>query len=241
MLLLEKIDVKYGMRQALFGLDLEVKKGEFVTLLGANGAGKTTTLRTISGLIKPSNGRIVFEGTQISGVPPSVIVSMGVSHSPEGRKVWPYMSVEDNLLLGGYVHRRGGQLKPALERIYDLYPRLYERRVQHAGTLSGGEQQMVAIGRALMSSPKMLILDEPSLGLAPIMIDRTMDLICDIHKSGITILLVEQNAALALQISDRAYVIETGKLVLQGQSAELLKSDYVQQAYLGMGATESHD
>jgi len=236
MLRLENIDVKYGQRQALFGLNLEVQQGEFVTLLGANGAGKTTTLRTISGLIKPSNGRVIFRDTEISGAAPSEIVKQGISHSPEGRKVWPFMTVEENLMLGGYVHRRGGRLKAELERIYELYPRLHERRTQHAGTLSGGEQQMVAIGRALMSSPKMLILDEPSLGLAPIMVDRTMDLVCDIHKSGITILLVEQNASLALQISDRAYVIETGKLVLEGKSADLLKSDYVQQAYLGMGA-----
>lgn len=236
MLRLENIDVKYGQRQALFGLNLEVRQGEFVTLLGANGAGKTTTLRTISGLIKPSGGRVMFGDVEISNATPSAIVSMGISHSPEGRKVWPFMTVEENLLLGGFVHRRGGKLKTELQRIYDLYPRLYERRTQHAGTLSGGEQQMVAIGRALMSSPKMLILDEPSLGLAPIMIDRTMDLVCDIHKSGITILLVEQNASLALQISNRAYVIETGKLALEGQSLELLKSDYVQQAYLGIGA-----
>src|SRR5690606_5101371 len=236
MLRLENIDVKYGQRQALFGLNLEVQQGEFVTLLGANGAGKTTTLRTISGLIKPSNGRVIFRDTEISGAAPSEIVKQGISHSPEGRKVWPFMTVEENLMLGGYVHRRGGRLKAELERIYELYPRLHERRTQHAGTLSGGEQQMVAIGRALMSAPNMLILDEPSLGLAPIMVARTMDLVCDIHKSGITILLVEQNASLALQISDRAYVIDTGKLVLEGKSADLLKSDYVQQAYLGMGA-----
>jgi len=239
MLQLERIDVKYGRRQALFGLELNVAQGEFVTLLGANGAGKTTTLRTISGLLRPTQGRIVFAGEEISGLSPSTIVSRGISHSPEGRKVWPFMTVEENLLLGGYVHRRGGKLKQELQRIYDLYPRLYERRLQHAGTLSGGEQQMVAIGRALMSNPRMLILDEPSLGLAPIMIDRTVDLIQAIHKSGITVLLVEQNASLALQISDRAYVIETGKLVLEGASAELLKSDYVQQAYLGMGAAVS--
>lgn len=235
MLQLEDIDVKYGQRQALFGLNLHVGEGEFVTLLGANGAGKTTTLRTISGLIKPVRGRIRFYEEDIHGRPPSAIVSRGISHSPEGRKVWPFMSVEDNLLLGGYVHRHKRKLKDELQRIYDLYPRLHERRQQHAGTLSGGEQQMVAIGRALMSNPRMLILDEPSLGLAPIMIDRTMDLIRDIHRSGITVLLVEQNAALALEISDRAYVIETGKLVLEGASAALLKSDYVQQAYLGMG------
>jgi len=235
MLQLEDIDVKYGQRQALFGLNMRVGEGEFVTLLGANGAGKTTTLRTISGLIKPARGRIRFYEEDIHGQSPSAIVSRGISHSPEGRKVWPFMSVEDNLLLGGYVHRHKRKLKDDLQRIYDLYPRLHERRQQHAGTLSGGEQQMVAIGRALMSNPRMLILDEPSLGLAPIMIDRTMDLIRDIHRSGITVLLVEQNAALALEISDRAYVIETGKLVLEGASAALLKSDYVQQAYLGMG------
>lgn len=240
MLQLENIDVKYGQRQALFGLDMHVAEGEFVTLLGANGAGKTTTLRTISGLIKPAQGRIRFRGEDIHGRSPSAIVSRGISHSPEGRKVWPFMTVEDNLLLGGYVHRRSRRLKDDLQRIYDLYPRLHERRRQHAGTLSGGEQQMVAIGRALMSNPRMLILDEPSLGLAPIMIDRTVDLIRDIHKSGITILLVEQNASLALEISDRAYVIETGKLVLEGASATLLKSDYVQQAYLGMGAPAAH-
>ncbi|TFL14686.1 ABC transporter ATP-binding protein [Pusillimonas caeni] len=241
MLQLEDIDVKYGQRQALFGLNLHVGEGEFVTLLGANGAGKTTTLRTISGLIKPVRGRIRFYEEDIHGRPPSAIVSRGISHSPEGRKVWPFMSVEDNLLLGGYVHRHKRKLKDELQRIYDLYPRLHERRQQHAGTLSGGEQQMVAIGRALMSNPRMLILDEPSLGLAPIMIDRTMDLIRDIHRSGITVLLVEQNAALALEISDRAYVIETGKLVLEGASAALLKSDYVQQAYLGMGVAVQQD
>jgi len=241
MLQLEDIDVKYGQRQALFGLNLHVGEGEFVTLLGANGAGKTTTLRTISGLIKPVRGRIRFYEEDINGRPPSAIVSRGISHSPEGRKVWPFMSVEDNLLLGGYVHRHKRKLKDELQRIYDLYPRLHERRQQHAGTLSGGEQQMVAIGRALMSNPRMLILDEPSLGLAPIMIDRTMDLIRDIHRSGITVLLVEQNAALALEISDRAYVIETGKLVLEGASAALLKSDYVQQAYLGMGVAVQQD
>lgn len=241
MLQLEDIDVKYGQRQALFGLNLHVGEGEFVTLLGANGAGKTTTLRTISGLIKPVRGRIRFYEEDINGRPPSAIVSRGISHSPEGRKVWPFMSVEDNLLLGGYVHRHKRKLKDELQRIYDLYPRLHERRQQHAGTLSGGEQQMVAIGRALMSNPRMLILDEPSLGLAPIMIDRTMDLIRDIHRSGITVLLVEQNAALALEISDRAYVIETGELVLEGASAALLKSDYVQQAYLGMGVAVQQD
>jgi len=238
MLRLENVDVKYGQRQALFGLNLHVAQGEFVTLLGANGAGKTTTLRTISGLLKPSAGRILFEDDEISGKPPSAIVRLGISHSPEGRKVWPFMTVEDNLVLGGYVHRRRS-LKADLARIYELYPRLHERRRQYAGTLSGGEQQMLAIGRALMSNPRILILDEPSLGLAPIMIDRTSDLIRSIHQSGVTILLVEQNAALALQMSDRAYVIETGRLVLEGRSAELLRSDYVQQAYLGAGGAHA--
>jgi branched-chain amino acid transport system ATP-binding protein len=164
---------------------------------------------------------------------PSAIVKLGISHSPEGRKVWPFMTVEENLLMGGYVHRRERKPEAGLQRIYDLYPRLHERRKQYAGTLSGGEQQMLAIGRALMSNPKMLILDEPSLGLAPIMIDRTADLIREIHRSGMTILLVEQNASLALQMSDRAYVIETGHLALEGSSASLLQSDYVQKAYLG--------
>ncbi|MGB6055977.1 MAG: ABC transporter ATP-binding protein [Burkholderiaceae bacterium] len=234
MLRLDGVDVMYGQRQALFGLSLRVEQGEFVTLLGANGAGKTTTLRTISGLLKPARGSIEFEGRTISGMPPSAIVKLGVSHSPEGRKVWPFMTVEENLLLGGYVHRRQRPPESSVGRIYELYPRLHERRRQLAGTLSGGEQQMLAIGRALMSGPKLLILDEPSLGLAPIMIDRTADLIQDIHRSGMTILLVEQNASLALQMSDRAYVIETGRLALEGDSATLLKSDYVQKSYLGV-------
>jgi branched-chain amino acid transport system ATP-binding protein len=233
MLRLEGIDVMYGQRQALFGFSLRVEQGEFVTLLGANGAGKTTTLRTISGLLKPARGKIEFDGHDIGGMTPSAIVKLGISHSPEGRKVWPFMTVEENLLMGGYVHRRERKPEAGLQRIYDLYPRLQERRKQYAGTLSGGEQQMLAIGRALMSNPKVLILDEPSLGLAPIMIDRTADLIREIHRSGMTILLVEQNASLALQMSDRAYVIETGHLVLEGSSASLLKSDYVQKAYLG--------
>ena len=233
MLRLDRVDVTYGQRQALFGLTMNVEQGEFVTLLGANGAGKTTTLRTISGLLKPSRGRIEFDGKDIGGMAPSAIVRMGISHSPEGRKVWPFMTVEENLLLGGYVHRRRVPPASGLKRIYDLYPRLEERRTQYAGTLSGGEQQMLAIGRALMSNPRMLILDEPSLGLAPIMIDRTADLIAGIHRSGVTVLLVEQNAALALQMSNRAYVIETGHLALEGDSKTLLQSDYVRKAYLG--------
>ena len=233
MLRLEGVDVMCGQRQALFGLSLFVKQGEFVTLLGANGAGKTTTLKTISGLLKPAHGRIEFAGQDIGGMAPSDIVRLGISHSPEGRKVWPFMTVEENLLMGGYVHRRERRSEAGLQRIHELYPRLLERRKQYAGTLSGGEQQMVAIGRALMSNPKMLILDEPSLGLAPIMIDKTIDLIREIHHAGMTILLVEQNASLALQISDRAYVVETGHLVLEGSSASLLKSDYVQEVYLG--------
>jgi len=234
MLRLENVDVKYGNRQALFGLTMKVEQGEFVTLLGANGAGKTTTLRTISGLIKPARGRITFDGKDITGMPPAAIVRLGISHSPEGRKVWPFMTVEDNLLLGGYAHRKRVSPADGLRRIYGLYPRLEERRLQHAGTLSGGEQQMLAIGRALMSNPRLLILDEPSLGLAPIMIDRTAELISAIHKTGITILLVEQNAVLALQMSDRAYVIETGRLALEGESSSLLRSDYVRKAYLGV-------
>ena len=233
MLRLEGIDVMYGQRQALFGLSMKVEQGEFVTLLGANGAGKTTTLRTISGLLKPARGKIEFHGQDIGGMAPSAIVRMGISHSPEGRKVWPFMTVEENLLMGGYANRRQQKPEAGLHRIYALYPRLHERRKQYAGTLSGGEQQMLAIGRALMSNPKMLILDEPSLGLAPVMIDRTVDLIREIHRSGMTILLVEQNASLALEISDRAYVIETGRLALEGSSASLLESDYVQKAYLG--------
>jgi branched-chain amino acid transport system ATP-binding protein len=233
MLRLDGIDVFYGRRQALFGVSLAVEQGEFVTLLGANGAGKTTTLRTISGLLRPGRGRIEFQGRDIAGLSPSAIVEMGISHCPEGRKVWPHMSVEENLLMGGYVHRRRRPPGRELQRIFDLYPILAERRRQLAGTLSGGEQQMLAIGRALMSKPKVLILDEPSLGLAPIVVERTAELIRDIHRSGTTILLVEQNAALALQLSDRAYVIETGRIALDGRSADLLASGYVKNAYLG--------
>ncbi|MGD9942668.1 MAG: ABC transporter ATP-binding protein [Burkholderiaceae bacterium] len=236
MLRLDAVDVAYGQRQALFGISLRVEQGEFVTLLGANGAGKTTTLRTISGLIKPARGRVELQGQDITGWSPAAIVKLGLSHSPEGRKVWPFMTVEENLLMGAYVLRRLREATArGLRRVYELYPRLHERRRQYAGTLSGGEQQMLAIGRALMSDPKLLILDEPSLGLAPIMIDRTADLIRDIHRAGLTILMVEQNAALALQMSDRAYVIENGRLALEGPSAELLRSDYVRQAYLGVG------
>jgi branched-chain amino acid transport system ATP-binding protein len=233
MLRLEGIDIFYGRRQALFSVSLEVGAGAFVTLLGANGAGKTTTLRTISGLLHPARGRVEFEGRDISRLPPSEIVALGISHSPEGRKVWPFMTVEENLLMGGYVHRRGRRLDRDLERIFDLYPRLAERRQQLAGTLSGGEQQMLAIGRALMSEPKLLVLDEPSLGLAPIMIERTAEQIREIHRRGTAILLVEQNATLALEMSDQAYVIETGRVVMSGPSADMLASDYVKAAYLG--------
>jgi branched-chain amino acid transport system ATP-binding protein len=233
MLRLEGVDLFYGRRQALFSVSLDVAKGEFVTLLGANGAGKTTTLRTISGLLKPARGRIEFDGRDLTRLSPSKIVELGISHSPEGRKVWPFMTVEENLLMGGYVHRWRGRLDRDLQRIFDLYPRLAERRRQFAGTLSGGEQQMLAIGRALMSDPKVLVLDEPSLGLAPIMIERTAEQIQSIHRNGTTILLVEQNASLALQMSDRAYLIETGRVVASGKSADLLASDYVKAAYLG--------
>lgn len=233
MLRLDGVDIFYGRRQALFSVSLEVAQGEFVTLLGANGAGKTTTLRTISGLLKPARGKVEFNGQDLSRLTPSQIVELGISHSPEGRKVWPFMTVEENLLMGGYVHRWRRRLDRDLERIFDLYPRLAERRRQLAGTLSGGEQQMLAIGRALMSDPKVLVLDEPSLGLAPIMIERTAEQIQAIHRNGTTILLVEQNASLALQMSDRAYLIETGRVVTSGKSADLLASDYVRTAYLG--------
>jgi branched-chain amino acid transport system ATP-binding protein len=233
MLRLDGIDIFYGRRQALFSVSLEVGDGAFVTMLGANGAGKTTTLRTISGLLHPSRGRIEFDGRDISRLPPSEIVALGISHSPEGRKVWPFLTVEENLIMGGYVHRRSRRLTQGLDRIFDIYPRLAERRQQLAGTLSGGEQQMLAIGRALMSEPKLLVLDEPSLGLAPIMVERTAEQIREIHRRGTAILLVEQNATLALQMSDHAYLIETGRMVMSGASADLLASDYVKAAYLG--------
>ncbi len=225
------LHVSYGAINAIKGIDLYVNRGEVVTILGANGAGKTTTLRTISGLLKPVSGEIVFDGKVITQLPAHEIVSLGMSHSPEGRRVFGTLSVEENLMMGAYTLKKYDA--KTLEWIYEILPRLKEREKQLAGTLSGGEQQMLAIGRAIMSKPKLLILDEPSLGLAPVLVKVIFKAIKQIASSGVTVLLVEQNAKAALKLADRGYVLELGKITYTGSSEELLNSEVIQEAYLG--------
>ncbi len=225
------LHVSYGAINAIKGIDLYVNRGEVVTILGANGAGKTTTLRTISGLLKPISGEIVFDGNAITQLPAHEIVSLGMSHSPEGRRVFGTLSVEENLMMGAYTLKKYDT--KTLEWIYEILPRLKERQKQLAGTLSGGEQQMLAIGRAIMSKPKLLILDEPSLGLAPVLVKVIFKAIKQIASSGVTVLLVEQNAKAALKLADRGYVLELGKITHTGSSEELLSSEVIQEAYLG--------
>jgi branched-chain amino acid transport system ATP-binding protein len=233
MLKVNDINVYYGNIQALKGVSLEINRGEIVTLIGANGAGKSTLLKTISGLIKPKQGEILYEGQSITGKQAQSIVKLGISHVPEGRRVFANMSVEENLELGAYLRNDKAGIREDFEKVYQLFPRLYERHKQQAGTLSGGEQQMLAMGRALMARPTLLLLDEPSMGLAPLLIKTIFKLIEEINKTGTTILLVEQNANMALSIADRAYVIETGRVVLSGTAEELNSSDQVKMAYLG--------
>lgn len=233
MLRISNLDVFYGNIQALRDVSLEVNEGEIVTLIGANGAGKSTLLKTISGLLKPKKGLVQYLDLNISGKPAQTIVKAGISHVPEGRRVFANMSVEENLELGAYLRSDRDGIKKDLAHVYELFPRLMERRKQMAGTLSGGEQQMLAMGRALMSKPKLIILDEPSMGLAPLMVKTIFDIIKMVNQEGVTVLLVEQNANMALSIANRAYVIETGKIVLQGTAAELQASDEVKAAYLG--------
>jgi branched-chain amino acid transport system ATP-binding protein len=235
LLKMREVETYYGSAQALKGISLEIKKGELITILGANGAGKTTLLRTISGLNEPRRGWIEFEGQKIDRLSPDDIVKLGISHCPEGRKLFPQMTVFKNLTLGAYV-RRGDQhgIRETMEGVFDLFPVLKERQQQLAGTLSGGEQQMLVIGRALMSKPKLLMLDEPSLGIAPLLVDRIFEVIKDINQRGTTILLVEQNAAIALSIADHGYVMETGEVVLSGEAKQLLSEEKVKQAYLGL-------
>ena len=233
MLEIRNMDVHYGMIHALKDVSFEVYKGEIVVLIGANGAGKTTTLRTISGLQKPTNGQIILNGEDITNVSAQQRVKMGISHVPEGRRVFPGMTVLENLELGAYLRRDREGILEDLEKVYERFPILRDRRKQTAGTLSGGEQQMLAIGRALMGRPDILFLDEPSMGLAPILVQEIFDIIQSINKSGTTILLVEQNANMALQIADRAYVMETGSIVLSGTGSELMSSDEIKKAYLG--------
>jgi branched-chain amino acid transport system ATP-binding protein len=235
LLKMREVETYYGSAQALKGISLEIKKGELITILGANGAGKTTLLRTISGLNEPRRGWIEFEGQKIDHLSPDDIVKLGISHCPEGRKLFPQMTVFKNLTLGAYV-RRGDQhgITGTMQEVFDLFPVLKERQQQLAGTLSGGEQQMLVIGRALMSKPKLLMLDEPSLGIAPLLVDRIFEVIKDINQRGTTILLVEQNAAIALSIADHGYVMETGEVVLSGEAKQLLSEEKVKQAYLGL-------
>jgi branched-chain amino acid transport system ATP-binding protein len=232
MLKVDDLHVYYNAIQALNGLSFTVGRGEMVTLLGANGAGKTTTLKTISALLRPRSGRIELEGQPLEDLPPHEIVRLGVAHVPEGRRVFPRLSVMENLKTGAYT-RHGGTIADDIERAFTLFPRLKERMQQNAGTLSGGEQQMLAIGRGRMARPRLLLLDEPSMGLAPILVEQIFSTIQEINKEGVTVLLVEQNAAMALGICHRGYVMETGKIILQGTAAELSGNDRVRQAYLG--------
>lgn len=233
MLKIDNIDVYYGAIHALKGISLEVNEGEIVTLIGANGAGKSTTLRTISGLLKPKTGSITFLGQDIAGVRAHEIVKKGISQVPEGRRVFAEMTVMENLDLGAFVRKDKAGIQQDLKHVFELFPRLEERKNQSAGTLSGGEQQMLAMGRALMSRPKLLLLDEPSMGLAPLLIKEIFNIIVDINKSGTTVLLVEQNANMALSIANRAYVLETGRITLSGSAKELAASEDVRKAYLG--------
>jgi branched-chain amino acid transport system ATP-binding protein len=235
MLRLEGVDVHYGRRKALSGISMEVREGEFVTLIGANGAGKSTLLRTISGLLTPSAGTIALDGEPIAGRAPHKLVSRGLAHVPEARQIFPDMTVRDHLELGAVRARdRDGPFARRLERVFALFPRLRERSGQRAGTLSGGEQQMVAIGRGLMSAPRLLMLDEPSLGLAPIVVDALADVVAELHREGLTILLVEQRVDLALRLADRGYVMETGRIVLADTADALLTNPEVKQAFLGL-------
>jgi branched-chain amino acid transport system ATP-binding protein len=229
----EDIQVAYGKITAVKGISFTVNEGEVVSLIGTNGAGKTTTLRTLSGLLRPVTGEIRFNGTRIDGMAAHRIVELGLAHSPEGRHIFPRMTIEQNLLLGAYLRKAGSDVDSDVQRVYELFPVLGERRRQAAGTLSGGEQQMLAMGRALMSKPKLLMLDEPSMGLSPIMMQRIMTTVTELRDQGVTILLVEQNAQAALTLADRGYVIETGRVVLEDDGRALLGNEQVRKAYLG--------
>jgi len=233
MLKIEDINVYYGAIHAIKGISMEVNEGEIVTLIGANGAGKSTTLRTVSGLLKPKSGKILFEGKDIAGKAAQNIVKTGISQVPEGRRIFANMTVMENLELGAFTRSDKAGIATDLKMVFDRFPRLEERKTQEAGTLSGGEQQMLAMGRALMSRPRLLLLDEPSMGLAPLLIKEIFSIIQDINKTGTTVLLVEQNANMALSIATRAYVLETGRITLQGPAHELAASEAVRKAYLG--------
>ena len=233
LLKIEDLHTNYGAIHALKGISLEVNEGEIVCLIGSNGAGKTTLVNSIVGIVKSSSGTITFDGKDITHVPAHAMTKEGIGISPEGREVFPELTVEENLRIGAFVVKDENKIKESYERVYELFPRLKERITQQAGTLSGGEQQMLAMGRALMAKPKLLLLDEPSMGLAPILVKEIFNIIEEINKAGTTVLLVEQNAKMALSIAHRAYVLETGKVVMSGTGEELAKSSDVQKAYLG--------
>lgn len=230
---IKDLEVYYGMIQAIKGISFEVNEGEVIALIGANGAGKTTTLHTISGLLSPKGGHILFEGKDITKVPSHKIVSMGMAQVPEGRRVFAQLSVFQNLKMGAYSRSDKKEIEDSLEMVYKRFPRLEERKNQLAGTLSGGEQQMLAMGRALMSHPKIILMDEPSMGLSPILVNEIFDIIRSVNEAGTTVLLVEQNARKALDIADRAYVLETGKIVASGDAKVLMNDDAIKKAYLG--------
>lgn len=233
MLEVKDLYVNYGAVEAIRGISFTVKPGEIVTLIGANGAGKTTTLHTISGLVKAKSGSITYNGTDLLKTEPSRMITLGIAHVPEGRHVFPEMSVEDNLLMGAYTGKSKDEVNAAMKDVYEKFPRLRERRRQLAGTLSGGEQQMLAVGRALMGKPGIILMDEPSMGLSPILVKEVFSIIKEIHDAGITVLLNEQNAKMALSIADRAYVLETGTISISGDAQELLNDERVKKAYLG--------
>lgn len=233
MLEIMDLEVYYGVIQAIKGISFKVNEGEVIALIGANGAGKTTILHTITGLIKPTKGSVEFEGLNITKVPAHKIVSLGMAHVPEGRRVFAQLSVYENLKLGAFTRKDKKEIEETLEMVYTKFPRLKERKNQLAGTLSGGEQQMLAMGRALMSHPKIILMDEPSMGLSPIFVNEIFNIIQEVSASGTTVLLVEQNAKKALSIADRAYVLETGNIVLEGDAKELMNDDSIKKAYLG--------
>lgn len=233
MLEVKDIEVYYGVIQAIKGISFEVNEGEVIALIGANGAGKTTTLHTITGLLSPKKGSVTFEGQDITKVPAHKIVSLGMAHVPEGRRVFAELTVYQNLKMGAYTRKDKAEIEETLQMVYKRFPRLEERKNQLAGTLSGGEQQMLAMGRALMSHPKIILMDEPSMGLSPILVNEIFDIIKEVSASGTTVLLVEQNAKKALSIADRAYVLETGKIVLEGDAKEMMNDDSIKKAYLG--------
>ena len=232
-LVVKDLEVYYGVIQAIKGVSFQVNQGEVIALIGANGAGKTTILHTVTGLLSPKRGSVVFEGKEITKVPAHKIVSMGMAHVPEGRRVFAELSVYENLKMGAYTRKDKKEIEESLANVYKRFPRLEERKNQMAGTLSGGEQQMLAMGRALMSKPKIILMDEPSMGLSPIMVNEIFDIIRAVSESGTTVLLVEQNAKKALSIADRAYVLETGNIVLEGKAEDLLENDSIKKAYLG--------